>query len=96
MIFNQFCGLKGKGFAKFLLPELCYLKILITVKISDSVSDAVQDEVMGTQLSLRVLGDGIICLFGGALLILSPKLILIIAAAMSVGAAAYYSVKHKS
>jgi MFS family permease len=69
---------------------------LITVKISDSVSDAIQGEVMGTQMSLRVLGDGIICLFGGALLILSPKLILIIAAAMSVGAAAYYSVKHKS
>jgi len=67
---------------------------LITVKISDSVSDAVQGEVMGTQLSLRVLGDGVICLFGGALLIVSSKLILIIAAAISASAAVYYGFRH--
>ena len=46
---------------------------LITVNISDSGSEALQGEIMGTQQSLRVLGDGIICLFGGALLILSPN-----------------------
>ncbi len=69
---------------------------LITVKISDSVADSIQGEVMGVQISLRVLGDGIICLFGGALLMLSSKLILIIAAAMSVAASLYYGLKWKS
>ncbi len=63
---------------------------LVTVRISDSVSDAIQGEVMGTQISLRVLGDGIMCLFGGALLALSPKLILIAAAALSFAAMIYY------
>ena len=70
--------------------------VLITVKISDSVSDAIQGEVMGVQLSLRVLGDGLICLFGGALLIFSPRLILIIAAAMSIFAMFYYRNRHKT
>jgi hypothetical protein len=32
---------------------------LLTVKISDSAPDAIQGEVMGVQLSLRVLGDAI-------------------------------------
>lgn len=62
---------------------------LITVQISNSASDAIQGEVMGVQLSLRVLGDGIICLFGAALLLLSSKLILILAALMSLGIVLY-------
>lgn len=64
---------------------------LITVKISDSAPDTIQGEVMGVQSSLRVLGDALICLFGSALLLLSPKLILIIAALMSIGTALYYA-----
>ncbi|HEV7738468.1 MAG TPA: MFS transporter [Chlamydiales bacterium] len=64
---------------------------LLTVKISDSVADSVQGEVMGTQLSLRVLGDGVICLIGGALLIVSPKLILLVAAVLSFTAMVYYT-----
>lgn len=64
---------------------------LITVKISDSVSDDIQGEVMGVQLSLRVLGDAFICLLGGGLLLISPKLILIVAAALSLGAVFYYA-----
>lgn len=76
-----------------LLFALCGLAIglavtLLTVKISDSVSDSIQGEVMGVQLSLRVLGDAIICLLGGALLLLSSKLILIVAALMSIAAMA--------
>ena len=63
---------------------------LITVKISNSVSDKIQGEVMGVQISLRVLGDALICLFGGALLLLSSKLILIIAAGIAFFTAAYY------
>lgn len=66
---------------------------LITVKISNSVSDKIQGEVMGVQLSLRVLGDAVICLLGGVLLLLSSKLILIIAALMSITAASYYALK---
>ena len=62
---------------------------LLTVKISDSASDAIQGEVLGTQMSLRVLGDGLICLFGGVLLILSAKLILLFAAVLS-GTAVLY------
>lgn len=64
---------------------------LITVKISDSVSDEIQGEVMGVQLSLRVLGDAIICLLGGVLLLVSPKLILIVASVLSLGAVVYYA-----
>lgn len=66
---------------------------LITVKISDSVPDNIQGEVMGVQISLRVLGNAIICLFGGALLLLSSKLILILAAGMSIVAMVYYASK---
>lgn len=66
---------------------------LITVKISNSVSDAIQGEVMGVQISLRVLGDAMICLFGGVLLLLSSKLILIVAAAMSFLTMTYYRMK---
>ncbi len=78
-----------------ILFGLCGLAIglavtLITVQISDSVSDSIQGEVMGTQISLRVLGDGIMCLFGGILLVLSPKLILMAAAVLSFAAMVYY------
>jgi MFS transporter, DHA1 family, tetracycline resistance protein len=67
---------------------------LLTVKISDSASDTVQGEVMGTQVSLRVLGDGIICLFGGALLILSAKIILIVAAITALATMFYFKSKY--
>lgn len=70
--------------------------ILITVKISNTVPDNIQGEVMGVQISLRVLGDAFICLFGGTLLIFSPKLILIIAAGMSIFAMLYYALKNES
>jgi MFS transporter, DHA1 family, tetracycline resistance protein len=63
---------------------------LLTVKISDSAPDSIQGEVMGVQLSLRVLGDAIICLFGSALLLLSSKLILLMAGVMCVAVMAYY------
>lgn len=66
---------------------------LITVKISNSVDDTIQGEVMGVQLSLRVLGDGIICLLGGFLLLLSSKIILLFAALLSVGTFIYYAKK---
>lgn len=66
---------------------------LLTVRISDSVSDTIQGEVMGVQLSLRVLGDAVICLLGGVLLLLSPKLILVFAAIVSVITMIYFARK---
>ncbi len=81
-----------------MLFGLCGLVIglgvtLITVKISDSVADNIQGEVMGVQLSLRVLGDAVICLLGGALLLLSSKLILVLAAIISAGTMIYYALQ---
>lgn len=63
---------------------------LLTVKISDSAPDAIQGEVMGVQLSLRVLGDAVICLLGGLLLLFSSKLILILAAIISAATMGVY------
>lgn len=63
---------------------------LLTVKISDSAPDSIQGEVMGVQLSLRVLGDAVICLLGGLLLLISSKLILIIAAIISAATMGFY------
>ena len=69
---------------------------LLTVKISNTAADTIQGEVLGVQLSLRVLGDAIICLFGSALLLLSPKLILIIASAMTFAVMIYYGTRKKN
>lgn len=64
---------------------------LITVSISDSAPNNIQGEIMGVQISLRFLGDGIICLLGGVLLLFSSKLILLIAAFISGLTALYYA-----
>jgi MFS family permease len=66
---------------------------LLTVKISDSASDTNQGEAMGVQLSLRVLGDAVICLVGGVLLLLSSKLILVLAAIIAAATMIYYAKK---
>ncbi len=62
---------------------------LLMVTISNTASSEVQGEVLGIQVSLRVLGDGFICLFGGFLLILSSKIVLGIAILFSLGALMY-------
>lgn len=64
---------------------------MITVKISNTASESIQGEVLGVQLSLRVLGDALICLCGGLLLLLSPKLILIAASGISVATLLYFA-----
>ncbi len=63
----------------------------LTVIISDTASEQIQGEVMGTQQALRVLCDALICLCGGILLIFSVKMILIIAAILSLSTLVYYS-----
>ena len=65
----------------------------ITVKISDTAPDNIQGEVMGVQLSLRVLGDAFICVLGGVLLLFSSKLILILASITSMITTIYYRKK---
>ncbi len=81
-----------------LLFALCGLVIglevtLVTVKISNCAPDTIQGEVMGVQISLRVLGDALICLFGSGLLILSSKLILILSAIIAFVTMLCYIVK---
>lgn len=68
---------------------------LITIKISDKAAPEIQGEVMGTQISMRVLGDALICLLGGALLLLSPNIILILAAFMCLITLLYYRTGRK-
>ncbi len=68
---------------------------LITVKISDKASASIQGEVMGTQVSLRVLGDAVICLVGSVLLLLSSKIILIAAAVICLATVIYYALRIK-
>ena len=68
----------------------------LTVQVSDAVSDEIQGEVMGVQTSIRVLGDAIICLLGGALLSLSPALVLLLAALVSLSSLTYYLVNTRS
>jgi len=77
---------------------LCGLSIglavtFLTVKISNSVPDSIQGEVLGAQVSLRVLGDAIICLFGGFLLFFSSKIILVFATLVSFVSMGFYSYK---
>jgi predicted MFS family arabinose efflux permease len=55
----------------------------LTVQVSDAASENNQGEVMGVQTSLRVLGDALICLSGGIILLLSCKLVLMAAAIIS-------------
>lgn len=92
--------LTDKPWAMMVYIGLCGLVIglgvtLLTVKISDAAPDAIQGEVMGVQLSLRVLGDAVICLLGGVLLLLSSKLILVVAAIISAITMVYYIRRRK-
>ncbi len=43
----------------------------LVVALSDSASEHIQGEVMGVHQSLRVLGEGVLCLLGGGLLVWS-------------------------
>lgn len=46
----------------------------LTVLLSDSADESIQGEVMGTQLGLRMLGDGIICILGGLIMMHSASI----------------------
>ncbi|MCE5316865.1 MAG: MFS transporter [Parachlamydia sp.] len=75
----------------------CIIGIAVTYllsRISDAAPDAIQGEVMGIQISLRVLGDACICALGGILLLISPKVILLLAALMAGSTALYLRSLH--
>lgn len=70
-------------FAMFLFFALIGFSITsvtttMTIHISNRSHTAIQGEVMGAQLSLRTLGDAIICFAGGLLIVLSISLPIII------------------
>jgi MFS transporter, DHA1 family, tetracycline resistance protein len=94
-LFLSCIAFANSTFTMLVLFGLCGLAIgaigtLVTVKISDSAPDSIQGEVLGVQLSLRVLGDALICLFGSLLLLYSLQIVLLIAAAISVFIMFYY------
>lgn len=65
----------------------------LTIAISDSASEHIQGEVMGVQQSLRVFGDGAICIIGGLILSVSLSVVLLIAAVVSFLSLAYFMIK---
>ena len=58
------------------VPQNCLL-----VQLSHAATVETQGEVMGVQLSLRVLGDALICPASAVLMALSTELVLYLAAA---------------
>ena len=80
------------GLSGFFIGTGC---TLLMVRISDSVADSVQGEVMGALFSLRVLGDALICLCGGVLLLISSKLILVLAACIASITMVYYVIMER-
>ena len=65
----------------------------ITIQIYHASPENIQGETMGTQLSLRMLGDAIICLVGGFLIISSVILPIIISGFIAAFALIMYAIK---
>jgi len=64
-----------------------------TIQISNEADKLIQGEAMGAQLSLRMLGDSIICVIGGFLIISSVILPIACSGLVALIAAALYRVK---
>lgn len=65
----------------------------LNVQVSNSASDDFQGEVLGIQSSLRVFGNGAICILGGVLFSVSAPIILLLGAGISLLSLMYYLVK---
>jgi hypothetical protein len=63
----------------------------LTIQISNAVDVFIQGEALGTQLSLRMLGDAIICLIGGILIVTSVKLPIALSSCIAMGALVVYA-----
>jgi DHA1 family tetracycline resistance protein-like MFS transporter len=62
----------------------------MTVQISNTAHQTIQGEAIGTQLSLRMLGDALICLTGGFLILSSFTLPLALSCLFALGAVSVY------
>lgn len=62
----------------------------MTIQISHSADKTIQGEALGAQLSLRMLGDAIICLIGGVLIVSSILLPIAISCFIAAFAAGLY------
>ncbi len=67
----------------------------MTIHISDSAERTIQGEVMGSQLSLRMLGDAIICLIGGFLIVYSVMLPMMLSCLIAIWAFIMYISKFR-
>lgn len=56
------------GLVGFIIPSV---NTCLVVQVSDAADKTIQGEALGAQVSLRMLGDGLICLLGGFLIISS-------------------------
>lgn len=66
----------------------------ITIQISNAADESIQGEAMGAQLSLRMLGDTLICLVGGFIIIYSVVLPIAISCLIAFIAAAMYTKRY--
>lgn len=64
----------------------------ITIQVSNAADKTIQGEAMGAQLSLRMLGDAIICLTGGFLIISSVILPIVVSGLIAMLAFIMYAV----
>jgi hypothetical protein len=80
------------AFVLFGLVGLCIAtaNTNLTIQISNAVDEFIQGEALGAQLSLRMLGDAIICLIGGILIVTSVKLPIVISCCISIISLAAY------
>lgn len=68
----------------------------LTIQVSNAADGHIQGEALGAQLSLRMLGDAMICLVGGLLIATSVMLPIGISSFISICALVIYKVKFKS
>lgn len=66
----------------------------IVIQVSNSADSSIQGEAMGAQLSLRILGDAVICLVGGVLIISSVTLPIALSCVIAVAAAGIYATRY--
>lgn len=65
----------------------------LTIQLSNSADKTIQGEVMGTQLSLRMLGDAVICLVGGFVILSSFVMPIVISSLIALIAVVMYVVR---
>lgn len=85
-------------FLSFILFGLVGLSIAtantnFTIQVSNAVDASIQGEALGAQLSLRTLGDAIICLIGGVLVMSSFVLPLLVSSVMAFLALIFFKIK---